>query len=64
MLGRGTLRLRWSEWPDLSPNDRRTFLEGVGTTADVYVNGRLALRISKLGWLLRMDPIIEPWAVA
>jgi len=33
-------------------------------TADVYVNGRLAMRISKLGWLLRMDPIIEPWAAA
>jgi len=46
----------WLLWPDLSPNRR--------TTADVYVNRRLAMRISRLGWLLRMDPIIEPWAGA
>jgi hypothetical protein len=63
MFGRGAVRLRWSDWPRLSPIDRKSYLHGVSVIADVEVNGRIAARGSILRSLLGIGPSIQAWAV-
>lgn len=63
IFGRGEVRLRWTDWPRLSPEQRRSYLRSVAIVADVEVNGRMAVRGSRLRSLLGLGPSIQPWAV-
>jgi len=63
-FGRGVVRIRWVQWPSLSAEDRRSFLEAVAKTADVEINGRLAIHGKRVGSILGIRPTVEAWAVA
>jgi hypothetical protein len=63
-LGRGAVRIRWPEWPSLSVDDRRSFLEAVARTANVEINGRVAIHGTWARSILRLRPTVESWAVA
>jgi hypothetical protein len=63
IFGRGEVRLRWTDWPRLSPEQRRSYLRSVAIKADIEINGRMAVRGSHLRSVLGIDPSIESWAV-
>lgn len=63
-IARGLVRIRWVQWPSLSAEDRRLFLESVAQTADVEINGRVAVHSKRLRSILGIRPTVEAWAVA
>ncbi len=63
MFGRGAVRLRWLDWPRLSPDQGMSYLRSVAIEADVDVNGRIAARGSYLRSFLGIGPSIQAWAV-
>lgn len=60
---RSVVRLRWPDWSMVSPDLRRAFLREIARTADVEVNGRIAVRTTRWRSLMGKGAVIENWAV-